>query len=134
MFFTAFELVVNCTSIYYNAGYLGAVGHLTLIDHNFNIFLVWTRPFTLDITEVEPDICGYCVEISAEFEDEIPSSCEIMMPHFNFTLPYKSVCYTYNFTVYALNVVGNGTRRNKLHYKNETSMLNEVKGVARAKY
>ena len=74
---------------------------------------------------MEPDISGYCVQITAEFENEIslPSTCGISMTRFNASLPYESVCYTYSFTVYAVNIVGNGRESNIFYNENETSML-----------
>ena len=72
---------------------------------------------------MDDDISGYCVQITAEFENEIPlvSTCGINMTRFNASLPYESVCYTYTFTVYAENIVGNGRESNIFYTENETS-------------
>ena len=47
----------------HTAGQLSAVGSLNVtMACNSTLSLSWTAPFTLNITGVNPDINGYCVE------------------------------------------------------------------------
>ena len=75
---------------------------------NSTIFLTWTSPFTLDITNVNPDVT-YCVGVvNSTSSLTLHSQCGITETVFNYTLPHDSVCHMYMFTVTPVNVVGNG--------------------------
>jgi hypothetical protein len=100
----AYQLSLN-----YNIGHLHAVGSLSVgVTHDFMITLTWTPPFTLDITGVEPDITGYCVDVISS--STLYSSCEINVTRFSYTLPpQESACNNFTLVVIPVNVVGNGT-------------------------
>jgi hypothetical protein len=85
------------------------VGSLSVgVIHHTTITLTWTPPFTLDITGVEPDITGYCVDVISS--STLYSSCEINVTRFSYTLPpQESACYNFTLVVTPMNVVGNGT-------------------------
>ena len=77
-----------------------------------SITLSWTAPFSLDVTDVDPDIL-YSVLISNVTDDEpIAVSCSecinITETHYTFTPDYPSPCHKYNFTVLPLNGAGVG--------------------------
>ena len=73
------------------------------------IFLTWTAPFTLDISNVDPDIT-YCVDVvNSTSSSGILSQCEITVT--SFSIPLGRVCdnLNFSFTVTPVNGVGNGT-------------------------
>jgi hypothetical protein len=85
-------------------GRLSSVYSLTLLVQNVTILLDWDPPFTLNIPRVDPDIEAYCVTVDVGFI--LYSEC---VNESEFRYPLDG-CYIYNFTVVALNVVGNGAR------------------------
>ncbi len=94
-------------------GFLPAVDSLTatpiLLD--FIISLTWTPPFSLDISNADPDIAGYCVGVvNSTTSLVIDSHCGITDTQYNYTVsPNDTECDTYTFTVTPVNIVGNGT-------------------------
>ena len=96
------------------SGRLSAVSSLTatLIPLESIISLTWTPPFSLDITNVDPDITGYCVGVTNSTSSlVIHSECGITDTQYNYTVlpPNDIVCDTYTFTITPVNRVGNGT-------------------------
>ena len=90
-------------------GLLPAVGSLLLAVSN-TITLTWTPPFTLDITNIDPDIEGYCVDVvSTTSSATLHSQCEIIVTEFTYPFPPRSWCDEFSFVVTPVNVVGNGT-------------------------
>ena len=95
---------------------------LTLLPDSI-VSLHWKPPFSLDITGVDPDIEGYCVDvISTTSSSTLHSQCGINRTEFNYSLPVGIVCEDHTYTVTAVNVVGNGTQviisiTNALHCK-----------------
>ena len=91
------------------AGLLAAVGSPSVDLVVTNISLTWTAPFTLDISDVDPDIT-YCVDvINSTSSSIILSVCGITVTGFNFSIPIGRVCDNYTFTVTPVNGAGNGT-------------------------
>ena len=92
-------------------GRLSAVGSLaitTLSDSTLS--LTWEPPFTLDITGVDPDITGYCVDvINSTSTVRLHTQCGITESSFTFPIPEDADSHMYNFTVIPVNIVGNGT-------------------------
>ncbi len=90
---------------------LPAVGSLTAISILDTIIsLTWRPPFSLDITNVDPDITGYCVGV-VNFTSSlvIHSQCGITDTQYNYTVsPRSTPCDTYTFTITPVNIVGNG--------------------------
>ena len=83
---------------------------LTAMDRA--ISLNWTAPFSLDITDVKPDI-EYCVDVSDSTSSlTLSSLCGITVTEFSYPLPPDRGCHDYVFTVTPVNVVGNGTQAN----------------------
>ena len=79
------------------------------------ISLTWTAPFTLDITDIDPDIT-YCVGVANSTSSSI--QCGITETGFSFSIPPDSACHNYmfTFTVTPVNVVGNGTSSTYYYY------------------
>ncbi len=94
-------------------GLLPAVDSLTAtpIPLDSIISLTWTPPFSLDISNADPDITGYCVGVVNPTSSlVIDSQCGITDTLYNYTVsPNDVVCDTYSFTVTPVNIVGNGT-------------------------
>jgi hypothetical protein len=87
-----------------------------LIAQNSTVVLHWDPPFTLDIPRVDPDIEAYCVTVDAGFI--LHSQC-INKTEFHYPL---DGCYLYNFTVTAINIVGNGTGKTVLYNGTEAGI------------
>ena len=91
-------------------GFLAAVRNLTVHSQWSSILLIWTPPFSLDITGVDPDF-WYCVKVYNISEGRAPLStnCSVYEPQFCFTAMNHSSRDLFEFRVFAVNAVGNGT-------------------------
>ena len=74
---------------------------------NTTLSLTWEPPFTLDITDIEHDITGYCVDVIAHSE-VLHSECGINVTEFSYPIPPDAGCTIYLFRVTPLNIVGLG--------------------------
>ena len=114
-------------------GLLSAVGSLTLTVLDTILSLSWTPPFSLDITSVNPDISGYCVDVDAvnfTSSSRVHSECfSDNTTTFEYPKPPADGCYIYNFTVTAMNLVGNGTQDTVSH--TNTSKLSNYMDLLR---
>jgi hypothetical protein len=92
-------------------GLLPAVVSLEATFSSDFIYFTWTPPFTLDITDVEPDISGYCIDIiNSTTSSTLYSLCGINETEFIFPTPPDNGCQGYiACTVIPVNAVGNGT-------------------------
>lgn len=93
-------------------GLLAAPGNPIVVDSNDRIpvLLRWDAPFSLDITNVEPDISNYRVFIT-NLNTSRNGSETVAGTGFEFTnLPEEdpNPCYIYAFTIAAVNIVGEG--------------------------
>ena len=81
-----------------------------MLSNRSSICLNWTRPFSLDITGVDPDF-WYCVEVYNITWGRAPLStnCSVYETQFCFTAPNPSPCHLFEFRVFAVNQVGNGS-------------------------
>ena len=85
------------------------MGELTANPREGLLHLTWNPPFTLDITNVTPDIC-YCINIySATQHDLLNSVCGLTQPKFDFRVANPSPCEQFKFEVIPVNGAGNGT-------------------------
>ena len=93
-------------------GLLDAPSNLMLseADNQHMRRLSWDEPFSLDITDIEPDISHYNVCYS--LVDAIKSQC-VLINQTEFTFPYVNV--PLHFTVSAVNVVGEGSANSTFH-------------------
>ena len=71
------------------------------------IYLSWDPPFTLDITNVDPDIPGYTVSITNN-NTNVTSERNVTEPEFLFQEEGYDPCHVYLFRVSAWNPVGVG--------------------------
>ena len=104
---------VNIWSIHVaTAGLLAAVGSPKLRIDTSAISLTWTPPFSLDITDIDPDIEGYCVDvIDTSSSLVVHSECGITETQFSYPIPPNiSHSLYYVFKVIAVNAIGNGTQ------------------------
>ena len=89
---------------------------LNVASQNGVVTVSWTAPFTLDITDVDPDIEGYCVNVvNSTTSATLQSECDITETEFSYVLPPRSVCTTFIFTIIPRNLAGNGTSASTMH-------------------
>ena len=99
-------------------GLLNAVRSLTSTTYSTLISLTWEPPFTLDITDVDPDITGYCVDvINSTSSVTLHSECEITETEFTYLMPPERYCYstTFSLSITPFNIVGRGEVRSLLY-------------------
>ena len=77
---------------------------------NETLCLSWTPPFTLDLTDVDPDL-HYMIEITSTVaaEDRFTISCDDCSTGYKFTANSSSPCDSFTFVVVPVNAAGNGT-------------------------
>ena len=91
------------------------MGDLEVENGRDSILLFWNPPFSLDVSEMDPDI-WYTVLISNVTDEYnlvniICVNCHnITQQHYNFTTANPSPCHKYSFEVVPLNGVGEGRR------------------------
>ena len=94
----------------FTPGLLATVGdtQINLVDGT--LCLSWTPPFTLDITNVDPDLY-YIIEITstANTENPLTISCDDCSSEYKFTVNNSSPCDSFTFIVVPVNGAGNGT-------------------------
>ena len=78
---------------------LNSTANLTIIS------LTWEPPFTLDITGEDPDITGYCVDVTTSMT--LNSEC-VNETEFSYPVPPDAGCHVYSFTITPINIVGHG--------------------------
>ena len=84
----------------------------TMMYNNSHNMIVWEEPFTLNITEVEPDLLGYtvCSSIPSFTNSDIVNIKCVYKTTANFILP-KFFVYV-SLTISAWNAVGESNRVN----------------------
>ena len=122
-------------SLEFDLGLLEAVGTLMIFTEGSSISISWTHPFTLDISRVDPDITGYCINIiSTTSLLNLNSQCGINVTEFHYTLPPDSACHIYNFTIVPVNIVGNGTADTRMYSQaDEGIVCMECSGGSRSR-
>ena len=92
-------------------GLLASVGDLTYNNSYKSIIISWSAPFSLDVTNDDPDI-WYSVLIYNVTDNPTAIPCtdcmDITETHYTFTPDYPSPCHKYIFTVIPLNGAGQG--------------------------
>ena len=89
--------------------------------------LTWDPPFSLDIANVDPDIEGYCVNVSvanSSQEIRLVTECGITATNFTFQVPENrnSGCDVYYLSVAGVNLVGEGAMKTASYTETTTSM------------
>ena len=73
---------------------------------------MWEAPFTLDLTNEEPDIT-YCVDVMDSLNNTLYSQCGINTT--SVTIPLDAdLCQTSVYTITPVNPAGNGTKDTNL--------------------
>ena len=122
-------MVDSLISINTLTGPLAAVGFPSVDLVGTDMSLTWITPFTLDISNVDPDIT-YCVDVVNSTSSSIVlSECGITVTGFNFSIPIGRVCDNYTFTVTPVNRAGNGTAITLGYSQDFTGMFNHVKAL-----
>ena len=90
------------------AGTLNAVHNLSVVKSNLSILITWEAPFTLNITNTEPDIT-YRVNISS-MSYVVHTECNVTQTEFLYTITHELLCQTNDFyvTVTPINGAGHG--------------------------
>ena len=101
-------------------GLLSTVNDLSITVSNSTLSLTWEPPFSLDITGVNPDITGYCVDM-VDFTSStiLLSQCGIKETEYSYLLPQDAVCHSYVLTIIPVNVVGRGISSSVLYIGTE---------------
>ena len=93
---------MNLRHTFSSAGLLSSVCELTAISTATTIIISWSAPFSLDVTDVDPDI-WYSVLIYNVTDNPTATPCadciNITETHYTFTPDYPSPCHKYIFTV-----------------------------------
>ena len=87
-------------SYYVVIGLLQLLPSVVAANHNTShSIVIWDKPFTLDITDVDPDIIGYTVCISVRDDQECRNvtATEFLVPKYYFVV---------NVMITAWNIVG----------------------------
>ena len=97
------------------AGTLAPVGELTAVPMQGFLHLTWNPPFTLNITNIEPDIY-YCINIYNITPNSLyiplKTLCNLTQPEFDFMVANPNPCDRFQFQVIPVNGLGNGTLNN----------------------
>ena len=91
-------------------GQLASVGDLTIDNNAASINISWSAPFSLDVTDVDPDI-WYTVLIynmTDETTVSYPNCTNINETYCVFSPDHPSPCHQYTFTVIPFNGAGQG--------------------------
>ena len=91
--------------------YIGvlSIGPISLTTTDSVFYLTWPEPPTLDITDEDPDIVGYCVDvIDSTSSVTLHSDCEITETEFYYPIPSDAPCTEYVFNIRARNAAGTG--------------------------
>ena len=100
----------SCLLLFNSIGLLSAPTNMQASRRNASaIHLYWDPPFTLDITNVDPDIPGYTVSITNN-NTNVTSERNVTEPEFLFQEEGYDPCHVYLFEVSAWNPVGVGEK------------------------
>ena len=113
MYTFMFMYVYTYNNVCIHVGLLAAPSNLETNSNASSITISWTAPFSLDVTDVDPDI-WYSVLIYNVTDEDNPTvvpctDCNnITETYYTFTPDYLSPCHRYNFTIIPRNGVGDG--------------------------
>ena len=99
----------------YISGRLSSVGDLKTERYVLWINISWTAPFSLNVTDVDPDV-WFSVLIYNVTDKDNPTAVpcndciNITETYYIFTTEHPSPCHKYNFTIIPYNGVGQGER------------------------
>ena len=110
-------------------GLLDAVRLLSSTANSTLISVTWEPPFSLDITGVDPDITGYCVDvINSTSSVTLLSECGITEAEFTYLMPPERYCYstTFLFSITPLSIVGQGEVATLFYREHLSSKISSV--------
>ena len=110
------NIIIRRITLTHNvSGLLSAVGSLNITASDSTLSLTWEPPFSLDITNVDPDITGYCVGvINSTSSVTLHSECGINTTMFTYPLSDGSIhCTVVLFNIVPHNIVGPGDSATK---------------------
>ena len=103
---------ISETVLYLVQGILDPPGQLTIVttENDFTRRLTWQAPLSLDITDVDPDICHYnvCTTFNQTGEKSCDNVQETVYSFLNVRVPLE-------FSVSAVNVVGQSSASTAFH-------------------
>ena len=103
-----------------SSGLLDEPGNVSVSSGSRTITISWSAPFSLDVTDVDPDIWYSVLIYNVTDETAVsvpyPNCINITETFCVFTPDYPSPCHKYNFTIIPQNGVGNGTADNIVGY------------------
>ena len=106
--------VICLTETRFLTGLPSSVGDLETNSSDSSITISWTAPFSLDVTDVDPDIWYSVLIYNVTDETAVsvpyPNCTNITETFCVFTPDYLSHCHMYNFTVIPYNGAGEGER------------------------
>ena len=111
-----------CGSLPSNSGLLSAVSDLRASSNASSVTISWTAPFSLNMTDDDPDI-WYSVLIYNVTDENNPTAIlctdciNITETHYTFTPDYLSPCHVYNFSVIPVNGAGQGESSVNVTYR-----------------
>ena len=110
-------IISRITPTHNFSGLLSAAGSLNITASDSTLSLTWEPPFTLDVTNVDPDITGYCVDvINSTSSVTLQSECGINTTMYTYPLPDGSIhCTVVSFNTVPHNIVGPGESAAKLY-------------------
>ena len=75
-----------------------------------SILVTWEAPFTLNITNTEPDV-SYCISVSSDNHHNVESFCNITAMEFLYNVTLQNYCSetSINIAVIPVNGAGYGT-------------------------
>ena len=114
----------------HSTGKLTAPADLNVSSTVDIIYLSWTAPSTLDITDVDPDISNYTVYII----DIATSTTNTTHTEYTFCCPASFAHQSYEFSVSAWNELGEGSRSNPMYGKNTKSLCTHCRKARTAAY
>ena len=94
---------------------------VTVVNSSF--YLTWGAPFSEDIVGVDPNIEGYCVDVTSSTSSShlFHSECGINQTEYRYDSS-GNLCDPVYFIITPVNVVGNGTQITIIAF-HETGML-----------
>ena len=115
-----------CMYVPHFTGILAAVGspsvNSTLLSFPVvDATISWEAPYTLDLTEVDPDITYTVTVTSTSSLEALDTLCEINTTEIQYPLPPRSWCFHLNFIIIPVNLAGNGVRSNVSYTSAEES-------------
>ena len=92
----------------WSAGTLDRVSNINATVQDQSVAIMWEAPFTLDLTNVDPDIT-YCVDVMDSLRNTLYSQCGINTTSVTIPLNADLICQASGYTITPVNLAGNGS-------------------------